>query len=46
MGIYLNLDEKDHIRQGFHRSKSMYIMKDCEAKAKELMESVIERLGK
>lgn len=32
------LDEKDFIRQGSHRSKSMYITKEGEAKAKELME--------
>lgn len=32
------LDEKDYIRQGSHRSKSMYITKEGEAKAKELME--------
>lgn len=32
------LDEKDYIRQGSHRSKSMYITKEGEAKPKELME--------
>ncbi len=32
------LDEKDYIRQGSHRSKSMYITKEGETKAKELME--------
>ncbi len=32
------LDEKDYIRQGSHRSKSMYITKEGESKAKELME--------
>lgn len=31
-------DEKDYIRQGSHRSKSMYITKEGEAKSKELME--------
>ncbi len=36
--ILNQLDEKDYIRQGSHRSKSMYITKDGEAKAKELME--------
>lgn len=36
--ILNKLDEKDYIRQGAHRSKSMYITKDGEAKAKELME--------
>lgn len=37
-GILNQLDEKDYIRQGSHRSKSMYITKDGEAKAKEFME--------
>lgn len=32
------LDEKDYIRQGPHRSRFMYITKEGEAKAKELME--------
>ena len=32
------LDEKDYIRQGSHRSKSMYITKEGEEKAKKLME--------
>ena len=32
------LEEKDYIRQGSHRSKSLYITKEGEAKAKELME--------
>lgn len=32
------LDEKGYIRQGSHRSKSMYITKEGGAKAKELME--------
>lgn len=36
--ILNQLDEKDYIRQGSHRSKSMYITKEGEAKAKELME--------
>ncbi len=36
--ILNQLDEKDYIRQGSHRSKSMYITKDGEAKAKDLME--------
>ena len=36
--ILNELDEKDYIRQGSHRSKSMYITKTGEAKAKELME--------
>jgi len=31
------LEEKDYIRQGSHRSKSMYITKEGEAKAKELL---------
>jgi len=35
--ILNQLGEKDYIRQGSHRSKSMYITKDGEAKAKELM---------
>lgn len=32
------LDGKDYIRQGSHRSKSMYITKEGEEKAKELLE--------
>ena len=36
--ILNQLDEKDYIRQGSHRSKSMYITKEGEAKAKEFME--------
>ena len=32
------LDEKDYIRQGSHRSKSLYITKEGEAKSKELIE--------
>ena len=36
--ILNELDEKDYIRQGSHRSKSMYITKVGEAKAKEFME--------
>lgn len=32
------LDEQDYIRQGSHRSKSMYITKEGEKKAKELLE--------
>ncbi len=36
--ILNKLDEKDYIRQGSHRSKSMYITKDGETRAKELME--------
>lgn len=36
--ILNQLDEKDYIRQGSHRSKSMYITKDGEAKAKGFME--------
>lgn len=32
------LDEKDYIRQGSHRAKSMYITKEGEVKAKELLE--------
>lgn len=40
------LDEKDYIRQGSHRSKSMYITKEGEAKAKELMESITWQIGK
>lgn len=32
------LDEQDYIRQGSHRSKSMYITKEGEEKAKELLE--------
>lgn len=36
--ILNQLDEKDYIRQGSHRSKSMYITKEGETKAKELME--------
>ncbi len=36
--ILNQLDEKDYIRQGSQRSKSMYITKDGEAKAKDLME--------
>ena len=36
--ILNQFDEKDYIRQGSHRSKSMYITKDGEAKAKEFME--------
>lgn len=36
--ILNRLDEKDYIRQGSHRSKSMYITKDGEARANELME--------
>ena len=36
--ILNELDEKDYIRQGSHRSKAMYITKAGEAKAKELME--------
>ena len=32
------LDEKDYIRQGSHRSKSMYITKTGESKAIELLE--------
>ncbi|MCM1083553.1 MAG: DUF6429 family protein [Clostridium sp.] len=36
--ILNQLDEKDYIRQGSHRSRSMYITKAGEAKAKELME--------
>ena len=31
------LDEQDYIRQGSHRSKSMYITKEGESKAKELL---------
>ncbi|MCM1056613.1 MAG: DUF6429 family protein [Firmicutes bacterium] len=31
------LDEQDYIRQGSHHSKSMYITKEGEAKAKELL---------
>ena len=36
--ILNQLDEKDYIRQGSHRSKSMYVTKDGEAKAKEFLE--------
>jgi hypothetical protein len=36
--ILNQLDNKDYIRQGSHRSKSMYITKKGEAKAKELMQ--------
>lgn len=36
--ILNQLDEQDYIRQGSHRSKSMYITKAGEIKAKELME--------
>lgn len=36
--ILNQLDEQDYIRQGPHRSKSMYITKAGETKAKELME--------
>lgn len=32
------LDGKDYIRQGSHRSKSLYITKEGEEKAKELLE--------
>ena len=32
------LDEQDYIRQGSHRSKSMYITKEGESRAKELLE--------
>jgi len=32
------LDEQDYIRQGAHCSKSMYITKEGESKAKELLE--------
>ena len=31
-------DGKDYIRQGSHRSKSLYITKEGEEKAKELLE--------
>ncbi len=36
--ILNKLDEEDHIRQGSHRSKSVYITKTGEARAKALME--------
>ena len=36
--ILNRLEEQDYIRQGSHRSKSMYITKKGEAKAKELLE--------
>ena len=32
------LDEEDYIRQGSYRSKSVYITKEGEARAKELLE--------